>query len=109
MQIEEHNKLVMLFDEYGSLLSAKQREIFGEFIGLDIAESELAELQGESRQSIHDAVSKAKKQLAEFEKKCGFVQKKQQLVAELKNLQNALADASTHEVSQKISEIIEKI
>ncbi len=48
MQIDEHNKLVALFDEYGNLLSIKQKEVLDKYLNLDIAESELAELQGES-------------------------------------------------------------
>ena len=63
MQIEEKVTYTMLFDTYGKLLSKKQFEVMEQFLNLDLSESELAEFAGESRQSIHDAVSKAKKQL----------------------------------------------
>ena len=72
MQIEELNVYTRLFDVYGKLLSKKQFEVMDKFLNLDLGESELAEMQGESRQSVHDAISKAKKQLLEFEEKCGI-------------------------------------
>lgn len=75
MQIEEHLLLLKLFDEYGNLLSQKQQKVMDKFLNLDVGESEIAELQGESRQSVHDAITKAKKQLFFFEEKCGFVSK----------------------------------
>ena len=40
---------------------AEKRD-FATYLNNDIGESELAELLGESRQSVHDAISKAKKQ-----------------------------------------------
>ena len=40
------------------------------YLNLDIGESEIAEISGESRQSVHDAISKAKKQLILIEEKC---------------------------------------
>ena len=73
MQIEELNVFTRLFDVYGKLLSKKQFEVMDKFLNLDLGESELAEMQGESRQSVHDAISKAKKQLLEFEEKCGII------------------------------------
>lgn len=79
MQIEEHLLLMKLFDEYGKLLSEKQQFVLDKFLNLDIGESEIAEIQGESRQSIHDAIKKAKKQLLAFEEKCSFVAKKSKI------------------------------
>ena len=61
MQIEEFCEYAVLFDIYGKLLSNKQYEVMDKFLNLDLGESELAELLGESRQSVHDAVAKAKK------------------------------------------------
>lgn len=77
MQIEELNNFTKLFDVYGKLLSKKQHDVMDKFLNLDLGETELAELQGESRQSVHDAISKAKKQLLDFEEKCGVVKNNQ--------------------------------
>lgn len=83
MQIDELTKFTLLFDEYGKLLSEKQYDVMYKFLNLDISESEMAELENGSRQAIHDAVTKAKKQLVEMEEKCGFVRFKQDLKKDL--------------------------
>ena len=106
MQIDERTKLVVLFDEYGKLLSDKQFEVMDKFLNLDISESEMAELENGSRQAIHDAIKKAKKQLLEFEEKCGFVSFKQSLNVELSEIANITDD---NLLKQKIEEIITKL
>ncbi len=98
MQIEEHLLLMELFDEYGGLLSEKQQSVMDKFLNLDIGESEIAEMSGETRQSVHDAISKAKKQLVLFEEKCKFIEKKSKIEVnciELKSLlqKNHISDA----------------
>lgn len=104
MQIEELAKYTSLFDCYGKLLSEKQYEVMDKFLNLDIGESEMAELENGSRQAIHDAIKKAKKQLVDFEEKCGFVEFKQ-------NLRNELLMIKTNDSSakDKINEIITKL
>ena len=103
MQIEELNVYTRLFDVYGKLLSKKQFEVMDKFLNLDIGESELAEMQGESRQSVHDAISKAKKQLLEFEEKCGIIKSYNNIKNKLIEVQAFLTD------SAKANEIIDDI
>ena len=106
MKIDERTKLVMLFDEYGKLLSDKQFEVMDKFLNLDISESEMAELENGSRQAIHDAIKKAKKQLFELEEKCGFVEFKQILKNDLCGVLKTIDDKS---LKQKLEEIITKL
>ena len=106
MQIDELTKFTLLFDAYGKLLSEKQYSVMDKFLNLDISESEMAELENGSRQSIHDAITKAKKQLLEFESKCGFVNQKTILLLEL----NSLCENINDEVAKKeLEKIITKI
>ena len=106
MQIDELTKFTMLFDQYGKLLSDKQYEVMDKYLNLDISESEMAELENGSRQAIHDAITKAKKQLLEFESKCGFVEQKKLLAQELKSLCEKTGDYAT---KIEIEKIITKI
>ena len=106
MQIDELAKFTELFDEYGKLLSDKQYHVMDKFLNLDISESEMAELENGSRQSIHDAITKAKKQLLEFESQCGFVERKKMLVQELVDLKEKTSDSAT---KIEIEKIITKI
>ena len=102
MQIDELNKFTLLFDCYGKLLSDKQYKVMDKFLNLDISESEMAELENGSRQAIHDAITKAKKQLLEFETKCGFVKQKNELIKNLQSLSEVTKDAETKEELKKI-------
>lgn len=106
MQIEELTKYTSLFDCYGKLLSDKQFQVMDKFLNLDIGESEMAELENGSRQAIHDAIKKAKKQLQEFEEKCGFVEFKKGLAKELSLIEGSVKDETA---KNKIKEIITKL
>lgn len=92
MQIEELNLFVSLFDIYGNLLSKTQNTLFSEYLNFNLSESELAESTGSTRQSVHDAISKAKKQLLDFEEKCGIFKSKTQTRDKLENLKLSLSD-----------------
>lgn len=62
-------EMSMLYDFYGQLLTAKQREILKLYYEDNYSLSEIAEEFGISRQGVHDAVKKAEKSLREYEKK----------------------------------------
>lgn len=111
MQIEELNSFVMLFDTYGKLLSNKQFEVMEKFLNLDLSETELAEFSGESRQSVHDAIAKAKKQLLTFEEKCGVLKSKTETKQQLQEVLAFLAkeNLGNNQIVAKISDIIENL
>ena len=91
MQIEELNNYTKLFDTYGLLLSKKQYETMDKFLNLDLSESELAEFENSSRQSVHDAITKAKKQLLEFEQKCKVVTRQELVNQKLEEVKALLS------------------
>ena len=103
MQIEEHNTLIELFDLYGNLLSKKQFEVMDKFLNFDLGESELGAEFGESRQSVHDAITKAKKQLFDFEEKCKFNEKLTKIRTSLQQI------AENSNKNDKIEKIIKDI
>ncbi len=102
MLIDERTKFTLLFDAYGKLLSEKQFEVMDKLLNLDIGESEIAELENGSRQSVHDAISKAKKQLLEMEEKCGFVKQKTEVLNGLKTVCEKTTDAQAKTELEKI-------
>lgn len=63
----------ILFDYYGALLSDKQRECFELYYGEDLSLTEIAELQGISRQGAWDNIRHAEEKLTEIEQKTGLV------------------------------------
>ena len=107
MQIDELTKFTMLFDEYGKLLSDKQYSVMDKFLNLDLGESELAELLGDSRQAVHDATQKAKKQLVEMENKCHIAENLFKAKQMLSNAKSFLKE--TDENQKKSIEIIDGV
>lgn len=110
MQIEERNNYIALFDIYGKMLSKKQYEVMDKFLNLDLSESELAELSGETRQSVHDAIVKAKKQLTEFEEKLNISNFNESLKNSLLAVKNNIESEHFNKTNalEKINEIINK-
>lgn len=109
MQLDERNNLTKLFDTYGALLSKKQNEVMQKLLYLDIGESEIAELSGESRQSIHDAITKAKTQLFEFEEKCKVLEDKQNLKQKFETALEVLRRKDTAEAIKELQSIIDNL
>ena len=106
MQIEELNNFVALFDIYGKLLSNKQFQLMEEFLNFNLSETELAESTNSSRQAVHDAITKAKKQLLEFEEKCKVFEDRKKLVKKLNDLKTNLKSESEKQI---INDILENI
>ena len=108
MQIDELTKYTKLFDTYGKLLSDKQYEVFYRYLNLDLSETELAELENGSRQSIHDAITKAKNTLNTSEEKCRIVETHDFCKEKLQQLKQKLKSAPD-DVKQLINDIFEKL
>lgn len=68
-----------LYAEYCELLSPVQKEVFELYSEMDLSLGEIAEMKNISRQSVADAVNKAKKQLLVFENKLKLNQKKKRI------------------------------
>ncbi|MGN0812101.1 MAG: hypothetical protein ACI4MQ_01140 [Candidatus Coproplasma sp.] len=64
-------RFMRLWDLYGGLLTATQREITDMYFNLDLTVSEIAEQKGISRQGVSDCLNICKKELAGYEDKLG--------------------------------------
>ena len=72
---EKMIEISLLYDFYGQLLTAKQRELLRLYHEDNYSLSEIAEEYGISRQGVHDGVKKAEKALHEYEQKLGLISK----------------------------------
>jgi len=83
-------ELVMLFDFFGELLTAKQKEYFDLYHNQDLSLSEIAENDGISRQGVRDIIVRAENILTDTEKKTGIVSRYLQNQAEIAEIEKQL-------------------
>ena len=63
----------ILLDFYGNLLTDRMREACESYYYEDLSLAEIAELQGISRQGVHDTIKRAEKELESYEDKLGLM------------------------------------
>ena len=112
---EETLYRTMLFDFYGELLTAKQKEYFDLHYNADYSLGEIAEMTGISRQGVWDIIKRAEETLRKTEEKTGLIRRfreHQAVVAEmetnieaLKQLTDGKAKALTEELSASLNKL----
>ncbi len=65
----------LLYDFYGELLTPHQRSIYEDAICNDMSLGEIAQIQGISRQGVHDLVRRCDRILRDYESKLHLVEK----------------------------------
>lgn len=75
MDIARRTHIAYLFDFYGQLLTARQRQLVDLYYQQDLSLGEIAEAAGISRQAVHEQVKRAEEILEAFEAKLGLVER----------------------------------
>lgn len=88
---EEKLRLDSLYAFYGVLLTEKQREMMTMVCDLEYSLGEIAELQGISRQAVHDAVKRSERALEHYESVLGLLRRFSEKQAALEKIM-ALAE-----------------
>ena len=81
MTIEDRFAIAELLDEYGALLTDKQRDMLGMYCEMDLSLAEIAGEYNVSRQAVRDNLQRAIASLEEYESKMGNVKLKGELAA----------------------------
>ncbi|MBO7149598.1 MAG: hypothetical protein J6V71_01765 [Clostridia bacterium] len=100
--MEKDFRYVELFELYQGLLTDRQRQIFSSHYCYDLSLSEIAEPDGNTRQSVYAVVKNVKAKLDEYEREIGLYKKNQKLI----ELANEVG--LNQELAQKILEIVGK-
>ncbi|MBR1868235.1 MAG: DNA-binding protein [Clostridia bacterium] len=100
MSLDEGVYFDRLFVEYSPLLTEKKRELFEMYFRLDLSLSEIAEINGVTRQSVLDGIASVKKQLSDYESKLGYLKKKNEVYALIDRLSDE--NASVGEQIKKV-------
>ena len=91
---EKDLSLTILFDIYGGLLSANEKDAFEYYYCDDLSLSEIAELMKMTRQGVRDNIVRAEKLLRDCEEKLGLKKKFSETERLLSIAKNALASGN---------------
>ena len=101
--MEKDLRYVELFELYQGLLTEKQREMFLSHYCYDLSLAEIAEPEGNTRQSVYAVIKTVKEKLDEYEQKLGFLAKNQKLIEIAKQIEKA-----NKEIADKILDVVGK-
>ncbi len=99
--MEKDLRYIELFEIYGSLLTKRQRELFSSHYLYDLSLAEIAQPEGNTRQSVYSAIKKVKQKLDEYESELRVYEKTKDLTTLAVEVQE-----KQKELSNKILEII---
>ena len=102
----------MLYDFYGELLTAHQRQIYESFVYENMSLSEIAEDFSISRQGVHDLVKRCDKILLQYEEKLKLVHKftlTKELVSQIEELSGKSQGTDSEKNLKKIHLLAENI
>ena len=98
----------LLYDFYGELLTAHQKEIYGEHILNDMTATEIAAEFGITRQAVHDMIRRCDKILADYEARLHLVAKflkAKEKIKEIQTLSRRLLKEDKEQMEEDIRQI----
>lgn len=98
----------LLYDFYGELLTAHQKEIYGEHILNDMTATEIAAEFGITRQAVHDMIRRCDKILADYEARLHLVAKfltTKEKIKEIHTLSRRLLKEDKEQMEEDIRQI----
>ncbi len=103
----------LLYDFYGELLTPHQRAVYEDAVYNDMSLGEIAELQGISRQGVHDLIKRCDKILADYEAKLHLVERfasaKEKLGRILELTEAAPEDGRLLEIKELSKSLLEEL
>lgn len=100
---EQRMRLGRLFDIYGSLLTAKQKQCLGLYFYDDLSLSEISEELGVSRQAVHDLLKRVEQLLERYEKSLQILAKEEALQSELHKVIDLLSSDEAAKKDEAVS------
>ena len=85
--LDRHLAVNALLDMYGRLLTTRQRMILGYYYEDNYTLSEIADLEGISRNAVHDLLNRTVKKLEDYERKLQCLKKRATLVQAMAKLE----------------------
>ena len=104
-------EVTLLFDTYGGMLTDKQREYLDMRYNQDMSLGEIAEMQGVSRQAVHDNLVRTENLLRRMEENIGcvkrdlLIRKANQELVDIVSALDAASDPAAQVARQRIAAV----
>src|SRR5207244_10813900 len=72
-RLQARNRLIALYERYGTLLTEHQREVLDLYLRSDWSLAEIASSQRTSRAAVHDLIRRSTASLSEYERRLGLL------------------------------------
>lgn len=117
--MEDFVEQALLYDFYGELLTEHQKCIYEDYIMNDLSVSEIADVQGISRQGVHDMVKRCRKILESYENRLHLVERFLSTKEKISEIDRLIAgytagggegsDIRVRELAGRVKELTDKI
>jgi predicted DNA-binding protein YlxM (UPF0122 family) len=107
--MDDLTRRALYFDFYGSLLTAKQQEIYDLYYQQDLSFGEISEIRGVSREAVYDLLKRTEGALNYYESKLRLVQKYQLSRDIIKEIRQKIDNLRNKEERQKEKENLEQV
>ena len=105
--MEQNAYMAWMLDFYGAMLTPRQRFILSQHVNEDFSLSEIAEMEGISRQGVYDTVHKAQAQLIGFEEKLGLLKRYLNLRKAIERAADSIEEGDTVSAHQYLMSALE--
>ena len=95
--MEERNRVILLYDYYGELLSDSQKEYFEEYYFDNLSLGEISDESDVSRNAVHKQIKSSIEKLEFYDEKLKLIEKHKQILNEIKD----------ENIKERITKIIE--
>ena len=113
-------RMAMLYDSYGDLLTARQKEFYDLYYNDDLSLAEITENYEITRQGVRDIIVRAEKTLEDIEEKTGLIRRFHQTRATVSTLRelttqieainrDRLKDSELEKLCTQLSEAMEDL
>ncbi|MEI8198620.1 MAG: sigma factor-like helix-turn-helix DNA-binding protein [Eubacteriales bacterium] len=96
----------MLLDFYGQLLTERMRSTLELHFAEDMSLAEIAEQENISRQAVHDAITRGRRSLEEYEAKLGLIKRFMSQQSVIRDAVDALEKNDTKRAHLMLSELM---
>lgn len=110
--MEKIYEQTLLYDFYGELLTEHQRQIYEEAVYNDMSLGEIAQVEGISRQGVHDLIRRCDKILMEYESRLHLVErfaKAKEKIREIERLTDQVPEGQGSEQLMQIRKLAEEL